>query len=60
MTLKNYLKYSGLWMGFVFNPYHWEFKFVKIQPDDMNPKNYGFMISLGPVWIRGVIDDGTW
>jgi hypothetical protein len=58
--LKNYLKYSGMWMGFVFNPYHWELSFTGIQPDDLNPKHYGFMISLGPVWVRGVIDDGSY
>jgi hypothetical protein len=60
MKLKNYLKYSGMWMGFVLNPYHWEFKIQRIKPDDMNPKNHGFMIACGPVWVRGVIDDGTW
>lgn len=60
MKLKNYLKYSGMWMGFVLNPYHWEFKLMRIKPDDMNPKNHGFMIAVGPIWVRGVIDDGTW
>jgi len=60
MILKNYLKHSGLWMGLVINPYHWEFKVDNIQPDELNPKNYGFMISLGPIWVRGVIDDGSW
>lgn len=58
--LKNYLKYSGLWAGFVFNPYHWELKFIRIKPDELNPNSNGFMISIGPIWIRGVIDDGTW
>ncbi len=47
-------------MGFILNPYHWEFKAVNIKPDDMNPRNYGFMISFGPVWVRGVVDDGAW
>jgi hypothetical protein len=60
MMLKNYLKFSGMWMGFVLNPYHWEFKIQRIKPDESNPKNYGFMISVGPFWVRGVIDDGTW
>lgn len=60
MKLKNYLKYSGLWAGVVLNPYHWEFKFTNIKPDELNPNNYGFMISIGPLWVRGVIDDGSW
>ena len=60
MKLKNYLKYSGLWAGVVLNPYHWEFRFTNIKPDELNPNNYGFMISIRPVWVRGVIDDGSW
>lgn len=60
MKLKNYLKYSGMWIGFVLNPYHWEFKIQRMKPDEFNPKNHGFMISVGPFWVRGVIDDGTW
>ena len=57
--LKNYLKHSGLWLGLVFNPCHWEIRFETIR-DELNPNAKGFYISLGIIWIRGVIDDGTW
>lgn len=60
MKLKNYLKYSGMWVGLVFNPYHWEFRLENTKPDELNPNNYGFMISLGPIWIRVCIDDGSY
>lgn len=59
--LKNLIKYSGLWMGFVLNPYHWEFKITNgsdgILEDDVI---FGLAIHCGPIWIRVVIDDGTW
>ena len=65
MTLKNFLnwvKYSGIWVGFVLNPYHWEPDLV-IKRDDMDSgEQWGlfFELNLGIVWIRIVIDDGRW
>lgn len=59
--LKNYLKYSGLWTGLVLNPYHWQLKIKtgseSILDDDVI---FGLSIYFGPVWIRMVIDDGSW
>ncbi len=55
-----YLKYSGIWFGLVVNPFHWEFRFQSITPDDMNPKQYGVFISIGPIWVRLIVDDGSW
>jgi hypothetical protein len=59
MMLRNYLKYSGLWMGFVLNPYHWNFK---IEQTDHLFDDYLFYLSVycGPIWIRIIIDDGSW
>lgn len=59
-NLSNYVKYSGIWFGVVINPAHWEFRFTTIQPDDLNPNAHGFLLSLGPIWVRAVIDDGAW
>jgi hypothetical protein len=58
--LSKYIRYSGIWAGLVFNPYHWEFRFDQFHPDDMNPNMRGFFISFGPLWIRLVLDDGSW
>ena len=54
----NYLKYSGVWIGIVLNPYHWRFGFLKESLYD----DYVFenCFSFGPVWIRVIIDDGRW
>jgi hypothetical protein len=43
MKLKNYLKYSGIWIGIVVNPYHWSFGVKKYDTDCLH---------LGPLWIR--------
>jgi len=58
--LSNYILYSGIWTGFVFNPFHWDVRFEQLHPDDLNPNMRGVYVSLGPVWLRVVIDDGTW
>ena len=58
--LSNYLKYSGIWMGLVINPYHWELKFQKYHPDELNPNMYGVYYCIGPIWIRLIIDNGSW
>jgi hypothetical protein len=57
--LRNYLKYSGLWMGFVLNPYHWN---LKLEYKDELADNYVFFLDahFGPIWIRIIIDDGSW
>jgi hypothetical protein len=58
--LSKYLKYSGIWLGLVINPYHWEFRIEKFHPDELNPNLFGFFITIGPFWIRFIIDDGSW
>jgi hypothetical protein len=58
--LKNYLKYSGLWVGFVLNPYHWNFKWELNPLHDIETYIFHFELYLGLVWLRVVIDDGSW
>ena len=63
MTLKNlskFVRYSGIWVSFVLNPYHWRLVFEFMQPDELNPKMRGFYFSLLPLTVRIVVDDGTW
>lgn len=61
MRLKTYLKYSGIWMGVVFNPYHWQFK-IKTGSDGILEDDviFGISVYVGPLWFRLVIDDGNW
>jgi hypothetical protein len=58
--LKNYLKYSGLWAGFVLNPYHWNFKLEFNPPHEIDTYIFHFELYLGLVWLRVVVDDGSW
>lgn len=60
MKLKTYLKYSGIWFGFAVNPYHWQLKFQTTNPTDMDPAMYTVFLSVGPVWLRIIIDDGSY
>jgi hypothetical protein len=59
-TLSNYIRYSGIWFGLAVNPFHWDFRFRFLHPDDLNPNMRGVYISVGPIWTRLIIDDGTW
>jgi hypothetical protein len=58
-SLLDYLKYSGIWIGLVINPYHWRFGFVQSDTvwDDHVFEN---CLHVGPIWIRVIIDDGRW
>lgn len=58
--LSKYFRYSGVWIGLVVNPCHWEIRFDLMHPDDMNPKMRGVFISFGLIWIRIILDDGSW
>jgi len=57
-----YLRYSGVWIGIVLNPFHWQLKIETKDSlfNDMNPNGKLLYISLGPLWIRIVIDDATY
>lgn len=59
-TLSNYIRYSGVWVGLVINPCHWDIRIEQLHPDDLNPNMRGFYISLGPVWVRFILDNGSW
>lgn len=54
-TLIQYLKYSGLWFGFILNPYHWRFGWNR--DNEMIMSN---TVHFGPFWITLIIDDGRW
>ncbi len=54
-----FLKYSGIWFGLIVNPYHWRFAIEK-PLDWLDQPLDGFAIYIGPVWMRVIIDDGSW
>ena len=61
MMSRNFLKYSGFYMGFALNPYHWRFRF-RTGPEGLLEDDVLFEVALylGPIWFRLVIDDGRW
>lgn len=55
-----YLRYSGVWIGLILNPFHWRIawdKEIKQWPDDRMFEN---CVYVGPIYIRVIIDDGSW
>jgi hypothetical protein len=63
MTLKilsKYIRYSGIWVSFAINPFHWRVNFEFMHPDELNPNMRGVFISLLPISIRIIVDDGSW
>lgn len=50
-----YVKYSGVWVGLVLNPYHWQFEWRK-EKDKVKSDTF----FLGPLWLTIVIDNGNW
>ncbi len=57
--MMKFLKYSGIWFGLIVNPYHWRFAIEK-PLDWLDQPLDGFAIYIGPVWMRVIIDDGSW
>ena len=56
----NYCKYSGIWVNFALNPYHWRINFNKMKPDEMDPGLYAVYFTIGPLSVRAIVDDGSW
>lgn len=59
-TLIKYLKYSGIWINFAINPFHWRFESNLIRGDELNPNIILFYITFGPINVKLIIDDGSW
>lgn len=49
----NWLKYSGIWIGIVLNPYHWRLKW-----EHDSEQVFENCLYVGPVWIRVIFDNG--
>lgn len=60
MKLKSLLKNSGIWFGFVVNPYHWQFTIKQEGIGELAPTVFGRFASFGPLWIRIIIDGGSY
>lgn len=59
-TLNKYLKYSGVWITVVVNPYHWQFKINTRESQQFAPDMCEVTIYLGPICLRACLDNGDW
>lgn len=55
-----WLRYSGIWVSLAINPLHWRIACEVSGPTDMDPAMYSGYVSMGPLTIRIVIDDGSY
>lgn len=58
--LINYLKYSGIWIGLIVNPYHWRLAWVRESKEWPDEYMFENCVYIGPLYIRVIIDDGSW
>jgi len=58
--LSKYIRYSGIWVSFALNPFHWRVSFEFMHPDELNPNMRGVFVSLLPISVRIIVDDGSW
>lgn len=55
MKFFRWVRYSGVWFGFVMNPCHWQLKWKT-----NTRKVYDNTLYFGPLWITVIFDDGSW
>ena len=56
----SYLRYSGVWIGFVLNPLHWQIAWARGSTEWPNDYLFENCLYIGPIYIRVIIDDGRW
>ena len=55
----NWLKYSGIWVTLVCNPYHWRVSF-RNESDSAWPDTTEYVVQLVCVSVRVVVDNGSY
>ena len=55
-----WLKYSGVFITIVLNPFHWRLGYASGRDEIMGPNSYFVKITLLCVGLNVVIDDGSW
>lgn len=57
----NWLKYSGVWVTLICNPFHWRISLLKNSVFELpSPNRTEYGIQLFMLSIRIVLDDGSW
>jgi hypothetical protein len=57
----DWLRYSGIWISLVVNPFHWRFSFDN-KPDTLlsAPNMRQCQIQIAFIAVRLVVDNGDW
>jgi hypothetical protein len=57
----NWIKYSGIWVTLVCNPFHWNVAFRRINETEWPyPKRVEYSAQFICLSIRVVVDNGSW
>lgn len=56
----NWLKYSGVFITLILNPFHWRLGFEMGRDEIMGPKSHYLKVSILPLSVNVIIDDGQW
>jgi hypothetical protein len=54
-----WLRYSGVWITLIVNPFHWDFRWEVIKEEDLGRIDT-IELQLFFINIRVIIDDGKW
>lgn len=60
MKLLNWIRYSGIFIHVIVNPFHWRLGFASGRDEIMGPNSWFVKITLLFVAVNVVIDDGSW
>jgi hypothetical protein len=56
-----WLRYSGVWVTLILNPFHWGLGFYKDKEEVLSaPNMLSYRLQIIFVTIRLVVDDGSW
>ncbi len=56
-----YLKYSGIWVTLVLNPFHWQFACYQNKDNEFpGPNRFSGTLQVAFLTVRLVIDNGDW
>ena len=57
----NWLRYSGIWITLICNPYHWRISYYRNCDNEFpGPNRLSRTLQVGFLTVRIVIDNGDW
>jgi hypothetical protein len=58
----DWIKYSGIWVTLICNPFHWQFSYVanETETEWPAPNRKTYILQILMLSVRIVIDNGDW